>query len=317
MRFYDRDAVAASLPYGPLIDALEDAFRQQATVPARQHHRIEVPQRADATLLLMPAWRAGQAIGVKVATIFPGNIDKGLPSVNASYLLLDANTGQPVAVLDGTEITLRRTAAASALASRYLSRKDAKSLLMVGTGKLAPHLVSAHATVRDLDTVMIWGRRPERALELGGTLAPGSFSVSVVDDLESAVRRADIVSCATLATEPLVEGHWLHPGQHLDLVGAFRPDMREADSEAIARSEVYVDTFEGALAEAGEIVQAMGSGKLVRDDIRGDLYSLARGTCPARESADAITLFKSVGSAIEDLAAAELAIARAPPQEIA
>ncbi len=306
----DRHAVAEALPFDRLIDAIESAFRSGAMAPERTHHSIEVPGNADATLLLMPAWRPGKSLGVKIATIFPGNARRTLPSVNATYLLCDAQTGQPRAILDGMELTIRRTAAASALASRYLSRSDASTLLMVGTGKLAPSLIEAHASVRTLSNVLVWGRRRQAAEQVRASLA-GTMSVSVVDDLESAVRQADIVSCATLATEPIIRGAWLSEGQHIDLVGAFRPDMREADGEALSRAEVYVDTRAGALSEAGDIIQAMANGDLQERDIVGDLFDLARGTCRGRESARAITLFKSVGTALEDLAAAELAIARA------
>ncbi|MGH8193374.1 MAG: ornithine cyclodeaminase family protein, partial [Woeseiaceae bacterium] len=282
------------------------AFRSQTVVPERSHHQVQVPGAADATLLLMPAWRPGGALGIKIATIFPDNIKKGLPSVNASYLMLNAGTGQPVAILDGAELTARRTAAASALASKYLSRHDAGSLLMVGAGKLAPHLIRAHRTVRNLE-VAIWARRPEAARRLADELAGESISATPVGDLEGAVRDADIVSCATLATEPLIRGRWLRDGQHLDLVGAFRADMSEADGEAVTRADVYVDTYAGALGEAGEIVQAMAKGLLKKSDIVGDLFELTRGTCRPRRSPQTITLFKSVGSALEDLAAAELA----------
>lgn len=303
----DSQAVAVALPYERLIDALQDAFRSQAVSPERTHHRIEAPGRADATLLLMPAWRPGKALGVKIATIFPDNSAAGLPSVNASYLLLDATTGEPKAILDGAELTARRTAAASALASRYLSRDDASTLLMVGTGKLAPHLIEAHATVRRLERVVVWGRRSKAAQDICASFADAPYEVIASDDLRSAVGQSDVISCATLATEPLIKGAWLLPGQHLDLVGAFRPDMAEADREALSRASVYVDTRAGAFAEAGEIVQALARGTLAREDIVGDLYDLARGTCPLRRSDDEITLFKSVGAALEDLAAAELA----------
>lgn len=306
MQVYNRDAVARSLPYERLIAALKEAFRQDAVVPHRTHHRVTVPGAANATLLMMPAWQSGKSLGIKIVTIYPGNAENQLPSVNATYLLLNANTGVPVAVLDGTELTLRRTAASSALASTYLSREDAKTLLMVGTGKLAPHLISAHAVVRHFEQVMIWGRRPGAAARIAALLEPASLNVDVVDDLEWAARRADVISCATLATEPLIRGEWLRPGQHLDLVGAFRPDMREADTDAIALAEVYVDTMDGATADAGEIVQAINSGRLDRSAIVGDLFALTRGTCRRRESPAAITLFKSVGTALEDLAAAEL-----------
>jgi len=300
-------AVAQSLPYDQLIDVLEDAFRGEAEVPDRAQHRIRIPGHADGTLLLMPAWRVGGVLGIKIVTVFPGNLTKNLPSVAASYLLLDATTGQTLGLLDGAELTVRRTAAASALASKYLSRADATTLLMVGTGKLAPHLIRAHATVRPLKRVLIWGRRVESARQLAAGFVNEPYSVTAVEDLESAVKAADIISCATLATEPLIQGRWLREGQHLDLVGSFTPQMSEADDHALLVSDVYVDTHAGAVAEAGEIVQALASGKFKKTDIVGDLFDLARGTCPARRSPKTITLFKSVGSAIEDLAAAELA----------
>lgn len=312
MMSYDAQSVARSLPYDRLIDALEEAFRSDAVVPDRAHHQVQVPGCSDATLLLMPAWRPGGALGIKIATIFPDNIKKNLPSVNASYLMLNANTGQPVAILDGAELTARRTAAASALASKYLSRADAATLLMVGAGKLAPHLIRAHATVRKLSQVLIWGRRPESARQLADALLNEPFSITLVNDLKAAVKRADIISCATLATEPLIRGQWLHDGQHLDLVGAFRADMSEADGEAVSLADVYVDTCAGALAEAGEIIQAVTNGLLKETDIVGDLFGLTRGTCHPRRSPQAITLFKSVGTALEDLAAAELATRKEP-----
>lgn len=300
-------AVARSLPYDRLIAALEDAFRGEVEVPDRTQHRIRVPGHADGTLLLMPAWRVGGVLGIKIVTVFPGNVANDLPSVGASYLLLDASTGQTLGMLDGAELTARRTAAASALASKYLSRADASILLMVGTGKLAPHLIHAHATVRPIERVLIWGRRPESARQIADSLANAPYSITPVPDLELAVKAADIISCATLATEPLIKGRWLREGQHLDLVGAFTPQMSEADIDALLVSDVYVDTHAGALAEAGEIVQALASGKLEQADIVGDLFELARGKCAPRRSSRTITLFKSVGSAIEDLAAAELA----------
>lgn len=302
-------AVAQALPYDRLIDALEDAFRREIEVPTRTHHRIEVPGEPPGTLLLMPAWRVGGVLGIKIVTVFPGNQTRQLPAVNASYLLMDATHGQQLGMLDGAELTARRTAAASALASRYLSREDASTLLMVGTGKLAPHLIRAHATVRPLQQVMIWGRRAESARQLASSFENEPYAVTVVEDLATAVPSADIISCATLATEPLIAGRWLREGQHLDLVGAFTPEMREADIDALLVADVYVDTRDGALVEAGEIVQALASGRLQKTDVVGDLFELTRGTCQPRRSAAAITLFKSVGSALEDLAAAELATA--------
>ncbi len=297
----DADSVASALPYDQLIPALDDAFKVGAITPERTH--LEV---GDGTLLLMPCWQTAGNMGVKIATVFPDNSARGLSAVHASYFLMDANTGEPIAALDGTELTLRRTAAASALASTYLSRIDSKTLLMVGTGNLAPHLIAAHAAARPIDKVMIWGRREEAAKELQNKLSAASIETIVVTDIKAAAGDADIISCATLANEPLIKGDWLHDGQHLDLVGAFKPDMRETDSVAMSRARVYVDTIGGALSEAGDILQAIQEKAITETDIEGDLERLARGECQGRTSDDAITLFKSIGVALEDLAAAEL-----------
>ena len=306
MQYFDDPAIADALPYDALIDALDAAFRSDARMPPRTHHVVDVPGRPDATLLLMPAWQPGQALGVKIATVFADNAERGIASVNATYLLLDAESGMALAVLDGAELTLRRTAAASALASRYLSRTDSAALLMIGTGNLAPHLITAHASVRAIKRVMIWGRRPEAARAIADGLDLSGVNIECVADIGEAIPRADIISAATLSRDPLISGEHLKAGQHIDLVGAFTPEMREADDSALTRSDVYVDTFDGALAEAGEIVQALASGTLERTDIRADLGQLCRGERPGRKSADAITLFKSVGCSLEDLAAAQL-----------
>jgi ornithine cyclodeaminase len=203
------------------------------------------------------------------------------------------------------------------LASRYLSRPDSRRLLMIGTGALAPQLIRVHAKVRPIEEVAIWGRRPERAEDLVGELV-GSLpralgrpvSVRAVSDRAQAVADADIISCATLSRTPLVEGNWLNAGQHVDLVGAYTPQMRESDDRAVERARVYVDTRAGALKEGGDIVQPLASGAIDEDDIIADLFELARGQQTGRLPGDgtSITLFKSVGAALEDLAAAELAV---------
>lgn len=304
----DAKSVARALPRTELVEALRKAFALDVSVPARAHHEIPVANGNPGTLLLMPAW-SERYIGVKIVSVFPDNAKAGIPAVAGSYLLMDALTGVPVALLDGTELTLQRTAAASALASSYLSRADSSRLLMVGTGNLAPHLIESHSVVRPITEVCIWGRRPEAAQILADRLSEHAFNVTVADDLEAAVRSADIVSCATLSTEPLVLGEWLHAGQHVDLVGAFKPDMTEADVAAVATASVYVDTREGVLAESGELIQAMANGVMQAEDIKGSLRDLATGAVPGRHGSEEITLFKSVGTALEDLAAAELAIA--------
>jgi alanine dehydrogenase len=310
----DAEALAARLDREALIDALDAAFRAPVTAPGRQRYAIEPAQTGarGGTLLVMPAWKAGASLGIKLVTVYPDNALQGLPTVAATYLLLDASTGVPRALLDGEELTLRRTGAASALASRYLSAPDASRLTMVGTGRLAPHLIESHARVRPIREVRVWGRRAERAAAVAASSSRPQLRVEAVDDLEAAVRWADIVSCATLSQQPLVSGAWLRPGQHLDLVGAFNPQMCEADDEAIARAEIYVDTRVGALAESGEIVGAIARGVIGPRAVRAELTELASGRFK-RSHAAAITLFKSVGTALEDLAAAELAIAHRPP----
>jgi alanine dehydrogenase len=303
----DGAKVAARLVRRTLIDRLELAFSSECATPVRQRYDLG-GDGAGRTLLLMPGWRANGAIGVKLVTVFADNAIRSLPAVNACYVLFDADTGAPRAMLDGNELTLRRTGAASALAAKYLARPDAERLLMVGTGELAPHIVLSHATVRAIKSVRIWGRRVERAREVAAALSGNDFSVDICDDLESGVAWADIVSCATLSQVPLIEGRWLRPGQHLDLIGAFRPDMREADDLTLTKADLYVDTRAGALAEAGEFVQTLAAGLIALSDIKGELSELVRGVVRGRSHAEAITLFKSVGTAIEDLAAAELAV---------
>jgi ornithine cyclodeaminase len=308
MRSIDAPEVERALDYPSLIDRLREAFRGGVEAPRRHHHTI--PDRDQATLLLMPAWQKDGPLGVKIATVFPSNQERGLPSVFGVYLLLDGMTGEPVAAIEARSLTRRRTAAASALAAGYLAREDAARLVMVGTGALAPELIEAHGTVRTLQEVVIWGRTPAKAERLARRLDRPERRVRATGDLETAVAEADIVACATLSSEPLVQGAWLSPGCHLDLVGAFKPTMREADDEALRRARIFVDTREGALGEAGHIVDPMARGVIGESDIEGDLYGLCRGETAGRREANEITLFKSTGAALEDLAAATLVVER-------
>jgi alanine dehydrogenase len=219
---------------------------------------------------------------------------------------MSGETGEPLAVMDGTTLTAWRTACASALAASYLAREDAAHLVMIGAGALSPHLVRAHASVRPIKRVTLWNRTRKHAVQTAFGLSVGGLEVEVTDDLEAAVREADIVSCATLSATPLVRGKWLKKGAHLDLVGAYTPKMRESDDDCVKRARVYVDTRAGAPKEGGDIAQPLKSGVLKKDGIRGDLFELCQGKAKGRTSATQITLFKSVGTAIEDLAAAML-----------
>ncbi len=302
MRIITDEEVAASLPWPALVERLAVTFREGVESPPRHHHAMHRPD-GEATMLLMPAWERAGYIGVKMVNVFPQNADHGVPAISGVYLLSEGNHGRPLACIDGSELTRRRTAAASALAARELARDDAETLLVVGTGKLAPMVIEAHAAVRPIRRVRIWGRHPEKAERLAADYAD-RFGTAAVSDLEMATSEADIISCVTLSTEPLIHGDWLSPGTHLDLIGAFRPSMRETDSLCLTRSEVFVDTYAGARGEAGDILQAIDEGGFAFDDIRADLAELLRGERPGRSSSEAITLFKSVGASLEDLAAA-------------
>lgn len=302
MRVISAQEVAGALVWPALIERLATTFREGVEAPPRHHHAMHRPD-GEATMLLMPAWEEAGYIGMKMVNVFPQNANAGLPAISGLYILCEGQHGTPLACIDGSALTSRRTAAASALAARELARQDAESLLVVGTGKLAPMLIEAHAAIRPIRTVRVWGRNPDKAMALADQFR-GRFDCQAVTDLETAVPEADIISCATLSTEPLVRGEWLRPGSHLDLVGAFRPSMRETDSHCLASSEVFVDTYAGAMGEAGDILQAIDEGAFSKGDLRAELAELLRGEKPGRTNDEAITVFKSVGASLEDLAAA-------------
>ena len=306
MRIYSADDVHAALPFPRLIDALAAAFAaNQEEAPVRAAFEVGLPG-APAHLLTMPAWRRGEAIGVKLVNVFPGNAARGMGSVSSLYVLFDGETGAPRGIIDGEALTNRRTAAASALASRYLSRPDSATLALVGTGHLAPHLAAAHAAVRPITRILVWGRTLDKAQATAARLQAQGLNAEAAPDLAAAVGAADIVSAATTSTVPLVLGADVKAGTHVDLVGAFTPAMRESDADLVAKAEVYVDTRAGTLAEAGDLLQPIAAGAWSKDRLRGELHDLCAGTVAGRTNADAITLFKSVGAALEDLVAARL-----------
>ncbi|MCA0422900.1 MAG: ornithine cyclodeaminase family protein [Proteobacteria bacterium] len=305
MKSYDAKAIHAALPFADLIPAVEALFRQGAEVPERQVLTIQQPAAEAGTLLLMPAWIGGDAIGVKAVTFFPGNTKRGLSTISAAYLLFDGATGAIRAAMDGDAITVRRTAATSAAAAQYLARNDAKNLLVIGTGQLSQAMTAAHASVRPYQSIGIFGRQPARAEAVVATLADQGIRAVVVTELEAAARGADVISCCTSAAEPVIRGAWLKPGAHVDLVGAFKADMRESDDETVRRASIFVDVRAGALL-SGDLAQPIRDGVIGEADIRADFRALVTGAHPGRISDQEITLFKSVGNAIEDLAAAKL-----------
>ena len=305
MRVFDAAGTRAALPFGRLIPALRTLFAAGCTMPPRHVHEIVAPEGGALSSLIMPAWIPGRYYGIKIINIAPGNAAHGLPALHASYLLHDAVTGVPLALIDGDEITTRRTAAASALAASWLARPDAKHLLVVGAGRIARLLPEAHSAVRSIEQVTVWARHTDHAEALADAWRRSGIAAVATRDLEAAVNAADIVSCATLATAPVVQGDWLRPGSHLDLIGSFTPAMREADDACFAGAALYVDDEE-ALRKSGDLVGPMSRGVFSAADLRGTLTTLARGEAGGRRTADERTVFKSVGVALEDLAAAIL-----------
>jgi ornithine cyclodeaminase/alanine dehydrogenase-like protein (mu-crystallin family) len=299
LKYISAEDLAKLSPFREVVEALRQGFREDILTPVRHHHETS----AVTTLLLMPAWNK-EFTGLKTVTVKTDNAALGIPTVQASYLLIDNATGTPVAMMDGTELTRRRTAAASALAADYLARRDASTLTLIGAGALAPYFLHAHAGVRPISKVIIYARSPQKVSVTGQILESLGFETEITDDAEAAVRKADIVSCITTSTTPIVKGAWLKPGTHVDLAGAFKPTMRETDAEAVGLSRVYVDTRDGAEAEAGDLIQAQREGQFEFSQIQGDLFELCCGEVAGRRTESEITLFKSCGTALEDLATA-------------
>ena len=304
MRTISADELNAKLEFPPLVESLRELFRRGVDEARAIHLSQPLADGRRNDWLLLPAWQFGRHLGVKLVSVFADNEAKGLASVQGLYVLFDGTNGLPLVAIDGAAITLWKTAANSALAATYLARKDARRLLMVGAGALAPYLARAHCAVRPIAEVMIWNRTTLNAERMAAALARPGLTVEVVSDLAAAIPRADIISCATMATTPVIKGAWLSPGVHVDLVGAYRPEMREADDEAIRRARVFIDAWFTAGEHCGDICQPVAAGLLRKDDIT-DTFQLARGERPGRQRDDEITLFKSGGGGHEDLGTAQ------------
>jgi alanine dehydrogenase len=303
------DEVRARAPLPALIECLRAAFRATPSAPVR--HQVPVPGAPGRCLLAMPAFDADGSGVVKVVTVFPDNPGNGHPTVQAAILVLSAS-GTPLALLDGTSVTYLRTAAASALAASYLARVDSAHLVVIGTGRLAPFMAVAHAQVRPIRRISVCGRDPGRARAVAARVRselPAGIEVLAAPSTQAAVADADIVCCATTSATPVFAGRWLRAGTFVDLVGSFTPDRRECDDDVVRDSRLFVDTFEGALAEAGDLLDPLRRGVITRERIEAELADLACARNPGRTSADEVIVFKSVGSAIEDLAAARMIVA--------
>ncbi|WP_459212470.1 bifunctional Delta(1)-pyrroline-2-carboxylate/Delta(1)-piperideine-2-carboxylate reductase [Aquimarina rhabdastrellae] len=292
--------------FNELVTVIKEGFlSKELQIPMRHHHDFANPEvDADSTLLLMPAWNPSKDAGVKIVTVSPENGRFDLPSIQGTYIYLDATKGSIKAILEAKALTAKRTAATSALASSYLSRTDASSLLMIGTGALSINLILAHTAVRPITEVYVWGRNIEKAQVICDQLSKEKFTIKAVTAIEKVISKVDIISCATLSKTPLILGEYLTKGQHIDLVGAYKKDMREADNGTVQKANVYLDTYQGGLKESGDIVIPIQEGVLKEEDIKADLFELCEGKKEGRIDDDQITMFKSVGHALEDLAAA-------------
>ncbi|RJQ81258.1 ornithine cyclodeaminase family protein [Pseudonocardiaceae bacterium YIM PH 21723] len=295
------EETARALPFEALIPALRAGFRRGARTPDRHAHTLDTT--TESSLLLMPSWN-DEHLGIKLVTIFPRNNALARPALSSAYILSSASSGEHLAVIDGDELTRRRTTATSALAASYLARHDSEVLLVAGAGHIGGMVPAAYRSLFDLRTVLVYDADPAAAHRLAGTLRDEGLDAEVVTELADAVGRADIITCATLASTPIIRGSWLRPGTHLDLIGSFRPQMREADDDCLHRGTVYVDT-PIALAESGDLVQPIADGVFDPAEIAGTLSQLCRGEVQGRLDPDQITVFKAVGSGLADLAAAE------------
>ena len=302
--------VRALAPMSRVIDCLEKAFGREIIAPPRQV--VSLPGGTGERLLLqMPAFDAEGRGAVKLVTVFPDNAKRSMPTIQAAIVVF-AETGTPIAFMDGAAVTQLRTGGASALASKYLSRADSSHLVIIGTGALAPWMAAAHCAVRPITRISVYGRNPERAAATAAAIqarVPRDTDVVVAESVDAAVATADIVSCSTSSPTPVLAGKSLKAGAFVDLVGSFSPSKREADDDVVLRSRIFVDTFEGALSEAGDILDPIARGVIGRERIEGELADLVRGRVKGRTDRKEITLFKSVGTAIEDLAVAQMIVA--------
>lgn len=305
MLFVQDEAIREALRYDKLVDALRTMFQSDYQMPLRHHHFYKSQSGEENALILMPTWN-DTYMGVKQVTVAPNNASLGLPAIFAQYTLMETQTGKPLAQMNAAELTSRRTACTSALAASYLARPDVKKLLVVGGGGVARHLVQAHAVVRQYEEIGVWMRNPEKLKAFVENLQAQGYPVVAVNELEAFAREADVISCATLSKTAIIKGDWVKEGAHLDLIGSHKPDTREVDDDAIRKSSIFVDSRMGALHETGELAIPIAQGILKEEEVKADIRELTLGQHAGRSSASEITLFKSAGLAIEDLAAALL-----------
>ncbi|WP_394205784.1 ornithine cyclodeaminase family protein [Shewanella waksmanii] len=309
MKIIDAVQVHQTMNFNALIEALRDTFAKPAGMPQRQVFPLDSDENNHDAFAVLPSWN-DKTIAVKAFTYFPDNPKKSteLASLYSKIMIFDRQTGVPQALVDGTSVTYWRTAAISALGSDYLARKDASTLLLLGTGKLASFMALAHASVRPITNIIVWGRSLDKAattVELILQQRP-DINVSVCEELKPAVQSADIISCATGSPTPLFNGDWVQPGTHTDFVGNHNHDRRECDSQLITKADVFVDSKINVFAEAGELLIPVEEGVFELSQVKGELAELCNAKVNGRENPQQITVFKTVGTALADLVGAQL-----------
>ena len=306
MRLVDHDEAMAAIDLAALIDHFDHEHRR----PAALVEDSWLASDDGNGMLARTGFAPGRGLGVKLASVFPRNTDR--PTVHSLYALFDPDTGEERAVIAGNAITWSKTAADSGLGTRRLARTDSERLLMVGAGSMAPHLIRAHlAACPSLRRVVVWNRTRSRADALVASLPDLDVDeLSVVDDLDAAVAVADVISVATMAVEPIIRGERIRAGTHVDLVGAYRPDMREADDELLRRARLFVDSRETTLDKTGELAIPLAAGTITAADVLGDHYELASGSVVGRTSPDDVTVFKNGGGGHLDLMTAQFILNR-------
>lgn len=304
MQFISKDEVARLAPYGALIESLASGLCEPIESPQRIHFN---PNHDASTVLIMPAWRPGRIMGTKIISIWPGNNARGQSAVSAVYVVTSCEDGATLAVIDGTELTLRRTAATAALAARLLARPASRRLAVLGTGALSAHMAMAHHSVFELTQTTIWGRQLDKAQAVVNELALQGIAAHATTDLQGTLASSDLVAAATTATQPFIRNEWVKPGTHLGLIGSFTASMAEAELQLLPRARLFADTRQGVLEKGGEVLQALRAGLIQTSDVRAELVELlaASPVVQGRLTDQDITVFKSVGFAALDLVAAE------------
>jgi len=304
MKIISAEQVHAALSYPALIDSLQQAFAGDFTMPPRKVFLLDETSGSHDAFALLPSW-SEELIGVKAFTYFPG-AKPPYKSLYSKIMLFDRQHGEPVALVDGTSVTFWRTAGVSGLASRLLSREDSSTLLMIGTGNLAPYIIRAQASVRPIKRVLVWGRTAEKAAAVASQMndeLPG-VEVTAVNSIQAACAEADIIVSATGSHEPLVQGDWVRPGTHTDFIGNHHATKRECDTALVVKSKVYADSFDNCFREAGEVLVPISEGAITREHVLAELTGMTSGNATLRTSAEEITLFKSIGMALSDLVGA-------------